>query len=49
MKAHFNADLQAKPDKLASETGRPTGELIEDAVLGYFDEPARAGNPRQAV
>lgn len=42
MEVHFNADLQAKPDKLATETGPPTGELIEDAVLGYFDEPARA-------
>ncbi len=35
---HFNPDLQAKLDKLATETGRPTGELVEDAVAGYFDE-----------
>ncbi len=38
MEVHFNPDLQAKLDKLATETGRPTGELVEDAVAGYFDE-----------
>ena len=41
MEVHFNPDLQAKLDKLATETGRPTGELVEDAVLGYFDELAK--------
>jgi hypothetical protein len=30
--------LQAKLDKLAAETGRPSGELVEDVVAGYFDE-----------
>ena len=38
MEVHFKPDLQAKLDKLATETGRPTGELVEDAVAGYFDE-----------
>ncbi len=38
----FSPDLQAKLDKLATETGRATGELVEDAVLGYFDELAQA-------
>jgi len=38
MEVHFNPDLQAKLDKLATETGRPTGELVEDVVAGYFDE-----------
>jgi hypothetical protein len=33
--------LQAKLDKLAIETGRPTGELVEDVVAGYFDELAQ--------
>ena len=42
MEVHFNPDLQAKLDELASETGRPTDELVEDAVLGYFDELAQA-------
>ena len=40
MEVRFNPDLQAKLDKLASETGRPTGELVEDVVAGYFDELA---------
>ena len=37
IEVHFNADLQAKLDKLATETGRATGELVEDVVAGYFD------------
>ena len=37
---HFNPDLQAKLEKLATETGRPTGELVQDVVAGYFDELA---------
>ena len=41
MEVHFNPELQAKLDKLATETGRPTGELVEDVVAGYFDELVR--------
>ena len=41
MEVHFTPDLQAKLDKLATETGRPTGELVEDVVAGYFDELAQ--------
>ena len=41
MEVHFNPDLQAKLDKLAIETGRATGELVEDVVAGYFDELAQ--------
>ena len=40
MEVHFNPDLQAKLDKLAIATGRPTGELVENVVAGYFDELA---------
>jgi hypothetical protein len=40
MEVHFNNDLQAKLDQLATETGRPTDELVEDVVAGYFDELA---------
>ena len=40
MEVHFTPDLQAKLDKLATETGRPTGELVEDVVAGYFEELA---------
>jgi hypothetical protein len=41
MEVNFTPDLQAKLDKLATETGRPTGELVEDVVAGYFDELAQ--------
>jgi hypothetical protein len=41
MEVHFAPDLQSKLDKLATEPGRPTGELVEDVVAGYFDEPAQ--------
>ena len=38
MEVRLNPDLQAKLDKLATETGRPMGELVEDAVAGYLEE-----------
>lgn len=38
MEVHLKPDLQAKLDRLATETGRPTGELVEDAVAGYLEE-----------
>ena len=41
MEVHFKPDLQAKLDELATETGRPPGELLEEVVAGYFDELAR--------
>jgi predicted DNA-binding protein len=41
MEVQFNPDVQAKLDELATETGRPTDELVKDAVLGYFNELAQ--------
>jgi predicted transcriptional regulator len=41
MEVPFKPDLQAKLDELATETGRATGELVEEVVAGYFDELAR--------
>jgi hypothetical protein len=38
MEVHFAPALQAKLETLATETGRPPGELLEDVVAGYFDE-----------
>ena len=38
MEVNFNPELQAKLEKLSTETGRPTVELVEDVVAGYFDE-----------
>jgi predicted transcriptional regulator len=40
MEVHLNPDLQAKLDRLATETGRPTDELVADAMAGYIDELA---------
>jgi predicted transcriptional regulator len=42
MEVHFKPDVQAKLDQMARESGRPSDELVEDAVIGYFDELARA-------
>jgi len=41
MEVHFTPDVQAKLDQLARDTGRSSCELVEDAVIGYFDELAR--------
>jgi hypothetical protein len=35
-----NPDLKAKLDRWVTETGRDPGELVEDAMAGYFDELA---------
>ncbi len=40
MEVHFKPDVQAKLEQMARETGRPSDELMEDAVIGLFDELA---------
>ncbi|HXB69200.1 MAG TPA: hypothetical protein VNY05_13205 [Candidatus Acidoferrales bacterium] len=40
MEVHFKPDVQAKLEQMARESGRPSDELLEDAVIGYFDELA---------
>jgi hypothetical protein len=40
MEVHFKPEVQAKLDRLARESGCRTGELVEDAATGYFDELA---------
>jgi predicted transcriptional regulator len=42
MEVHFTPDVQAKLEQLARESGRQSAELVEDAVIGYFDELAHA-------
>jgi predicted transcriptional regulator len=42
MEVRLNTDLEAKLDQLALETGRPAGELVEDAIAGYLDEYLQA-------
>lgn len=41
MEVRLNPELQARLDKLSTETGRAMGELVEDAVSGFFDELAQ--------
>lgn len=38
---HLTPDLEAKLEKLASESGRPKNELVQDAVAGYCAELAQ--------
>ena len=40
MEVHFEPDVQAKLEQMARETGLPTEELEQDAVVGLFDELA---------
>ena len=40
MEVHLPPDVQAKLERLASDTGRPADELLQDALAGYFDELA---------
>ena len=40
MEVHLTPDVQAKLEQMARESGRPSDELVEDAVVGYFDELA---------
>lgn len=41
MEVRFTPDVQTRLEQLARETGRPSDELVEDAVIGYFDELAQ--------
>ena len=38
MEVHFTPDLQAKLDKLVTETGRSADQFVQDAMAGYVDE-----------
>jgi predicted transcriptional regulator len=40
VEVHFSPDVQAKLDQMARESGRSSNELVEDAVIGYFDKLA---------
>jgi predicted transcriptional regulator len=42
MEVHFKPDVQAKLEQMARESGRPSDELLEDALVGYFDEVTHA-------
>jgi predicted transcriptional regulator len=38
MEVQLSPELQAKLDKLATDTGRSQHEFVEDAIAGYLDE-----------
>jgi predicted transcriptional regulator len=40
MEIHISPDVQAKLDQMARDSGCPSAQLVEDALLGYFDELA---------
>jgi predicted transcriptional regulator len=40
MEVQFRPDVQAKLDQMARDTGRRSDELVQDAVIGLFDELA---------
>jgi predicted transcriptional regulator len=42
MEVRFSPEIQTKLEQMARESGRPSEELVEDAVLGYFDKLANA-------
>ena len=41
MEVRLTPDLEAKLEQLATESGRPKDELIQDAVAGYCAELAQ--------
>jgi predicted transcriptional regulator len=40
MEVCFKPEVQAKLDQMANESGRPSSEILEDALIGYMDEVA---------
>ena len=40
MEVQFTPDVQAKLEQMARDTGRRSDELVQDAVMGFFDELA---------
>jgi predicted transcriptional regulator len=40
MEVHVKPEVQAKLEQMVRESGRPSDELVEDAINGYFDELA---------
>jgi predicted transcriptional regulator len=40
MEVHLKPDTESRLNELASKSGRPTDELVEDAMAGYLAEVA---------
>ena len=43
MEVQFHPEIQARLEQLATESGRPADELVQDAMAGYFEELNRTG------
>jgi hypothetical protein len=41
MEVHFTPEWEAKLNEMASTTGRAGGDLLQDAMAGYFEELAQ--------
>jgi predicted DNA-binding protein len=44
MEVHLKPETQSRLNELASRIGRPTDELVEDAMAGYLAEVAEVRN-----
>jgi len=44
MELHLNPELTVKVEQWSARTGRPAGDLMEDALAGYLIEQADLGN-----
>ena len=42
MEVHFSPEVENRLEQMARDTGRHSDELVQDAVIGYFDELALA-------
>jgi hypothetical protein len=40
MEVHFKPEVQGKLERMAHESGRPGGELVENVVADSFDDAA---------
>jgi hypothetical protein len=40
MEVHLTPDAQSKLEQMSRDSGRPSDELLEDAVIGLYDELA---------
>jgi hypothetical protein len=41
LEVHFAPEVEKKLNDLATQSGRGADQLVQDAVLGYFDELAQ--------
>ncbi|MBI4464643.1 MAG: hypothetical protein HY647_08060 [Acidobacteria bacterium] len=44
MEVHFTPETESRLNELATKTGRPADELVEDALAGYLKELAGVRN-----